>query len=85
MLFNFIKTTGLSLLLGLFALVFAQTPDASIKPTYFAGDVASLDAKSLTITTKTGQTEVVLTEKTVYKKASAEDFNLAAATPGVCD
>lgn len=70
------------MILGLFGQIIGQSPDSAVKPTYFAGDVAAVNAKSFAITTKTGQTEVMLTEKTVYKKASAEDFNLATATPG---
>lgn len=70
---------------GAFALVFGQTPDASIKPTITAGDVFSITAKSMVIAAKTENVETVLTEKTVYKRVSAEPFkalNFATATTG---
>src|SRR5664279_1916730 len=62
--------------------VFGQTPDAAVKPTYFAGDVAAISAKAITITTKSGPVDVTLTEKTAFKRASAENFSPATATPG---
>src|SRR3954447_17744634 len=80
---SMIKTVFATLIFGVFAAVFCQTPDAAVKPSYFAGDVAAINAGSIMITTKSGPTEVLLTEKTAFKRASADDFNLAAATPGV--
>ncbi len=79
---NIIKIVAILLVLGGFNFVLGQTPDAAIKPVYFAGDVAAINAKSFTITTKTGQTEVMLTERTVFKRASAGDFNTSTSTPG---
>src|SRR5438046_2409218 len=76
------KTTLALLILGVSGHVFGQTPDAAIKPVYLAGDVAAVSPRSIVIATKTGQIEVLLTEKTVFKRASAEDFKLATATPG---
>jgi hypothetical protein len=79
---SIIKTVFTTLILGVFAGLFGQTPDAAVKPSYFAGDIASINAGSIVITTKAGPKEIVLTEKTAFKRASAEDFNLATATTG---
>lgn len=69
------------MIFGILNLAFGQTSNASVKPTYLFGDVTEVSAKSLSIKTKTGQSELVLTEKTAFKRASA-DFNIATATPG---
>ncbi len=68
---------------GAFSFAFGQTPDAAIKPTYFVGDVAAISAKSIIITTKSGPSQVLLTDKTAFKHSSAENpKDLAAATAG---
>ncbi len=77
-----IYTITALLILLIAGLANGQTPEAAVKPTYFAGDVASISATSLVITSKTGRSEVVLTEKTAYKRASAENFSPSTATPG---
>ena len=77
-----ILTALIFLFSGVFAIAFGQTPGGAVKPTYIAGDVAAISARSIVISTKTGPVEVMLTEKTVFKRASAENFSLAAATPG---
>ncbi len=67
---------------GTFALVSGQT-DGSIKPVYMAGDVVSLGGRKIVVNdAKAGSVEVMLTEKSTYKKVSAENANLTAATPG---
>ncbi|MEO6052076.1 MAG: hypothetical protein ABIP78_12205 [Pyrinomonadaceae bacterium] len=83
MLQNTVLTVFIFLFSGVSGLVFAQTPEAAIRPTYIAGDVTAIGARSIVITTKTGQSEVILTEKTAFKRASAENMNPATATPGV--
>ena len=80
---NIIRTILLFIISGAFSLVFGQTPDAAVKPTYYVGDVAAISQKSITITTKSGPSEVVLTDKTAYKRSSAENpKDLASATAG---
>ena len=82
---NIIISILLFLFSGAFALVFGQTTDASIKPTITAGDVFLISTKTLVIAAKSGHIETVLTEKTMYKRVSAEPFktlNFATATAG---
>ncbi|MEQ1924477.1 MAG: hypothetical protein ABL952_18425, partial [Pyrinomonadaceae bacterium] len=63
-------------------LVFGQA-DAAIKPVYLAGDVVSLGDKKITVNdAKAGAVELTLTDKSAYKKVSAENASLTAATPG---
>lgn len=67
---------------GTFGLVIGQT-DAAIKPVYMAGDVVSLGDKKIVVNdAKAGTVELTLTDKSAYKKVSAENANLTAATPG---
>jgi len=82
MLQNILISVLIFLFSGVFALVFGQTTDATIKPTYFSGDVASINAKTLSITTKTGVVELAITEKTSFKKVSAETRSLTTASAG---
>ncbi|MEO6655124.1 MAG: hypothetical protein ABIO36_03500, partial [Pyrinomonadaceae bacterium] len=82
MLQNTVLTVLLFLFSGVSGFIIAQTPEAAIKPTYFAGDVSAISPKSMAITTKTGAAVIVLTEKTAYKRASAENMNPATATGG---
>lgn len=67
---------------GGFGLVFGQTATA-IKPVYLAGDVVSLGDKKITVNdAKAGVVELTLTDRSAYKKVSAENASLTAATPG---
>ncbi len=82
MLQNAIVSLLILLFSGVFGLVLGQT-DAAIKPVYMAGDVVSLGDKKIVVNdAKTGTVELTLTDKSVYKKVSAENANLTAATPG---
>ena len=83
MLQNTVFTVLIFLFSGVSGFVFAQTPEAAIKPRFIAGDVNAISPRSIVIVTKAGQTEVMLTEKTAFKRASAESFNPATATAGV--
>jgi ribosomal protein L24 len=80
---NFIFRALILLISGIFGLVFGQTPEAAAKPSYFFGDVAIISGNAVSINTKTGRIEVSLTEKTTYKRVSAETLNMATATPGL--
>ena len=80
MLQKFIISIVISLLCGAFVL--AQTPDAGIKPSYIAGEVTAVGDKRFTVNAKTGPMVIIITDKTVFKHASAENPNLTTATPG---
>ncbi|MEQ1646127.1 MAG: hypothetical protein ABL959_21930, partial [Pyrinomonadaceae bacterium] len=70
------------LAVGAFGLVSAQT-DAAVKPVYLAGDVVSLGDKKITVNdAKAGNVELMLTDRSAYKRVSAENASLTAATPG---
>ena len=72
-------TLSLSLLLGLFSLVSAQTPDSAIRPSVAIGDVASLTASKIVLQTKDGSVDVMLSDKTEYKRVSPENPSLKTA------
>src|SRR5258708_1523436 len=85
MLQNIIVAVIIFLFSNVSTYVFGQTPNAAVKPSTIAGNVSSIGAKSIGITTKTGQMEAVLTEKTTYKRVSVEPFkpfNFVGATAG---
>ena len=67
---------ALSLVCGLFA----QTPESSLKPVYISGDVTAIDAAKISLQTKDGAMDIELSPKTVFKRVSAEQPNLASAT-----
>lgn len=53
----------------------------SVKPSVVVGDAASVAADKIVVTTKTGPFDVVVNDKSVFKKVSAENpTNLAGAT-----
>lgn len=67
----------LFLISGAFALVSAQ----SVKPSVVVGDAASVAADKIVVTTKTGPFDVIVNDKSVFKKVSAErPTDLAGAT-----
>ncbi len=82
MLQNLIVTVLIFLYSGAFAYVFGQTPDSAIKPSVISGDVVTITEKKIVVGTKTGLMDVLITEKSVFKRVSAENPNFATATPG---
>src|SRR5260221_13511007 len=83
MLQSIVATVLIFLFSGVSVFVFGQTPNAAPKPSYIVGEVVAVGDKKITITTKTGTLDVVITDKTVFKHASAENPNLTTATAGV--
>ena len=82
MLQNLIISVLIFLFSGAFALVFGQTPPSAIKPSYVRGEVAAIDARSISVTTDTGKVDVVMSDKTTFKRVSAETLDFAKATDG---
>ena len=80
MLQNAIVSFLIVLITGIFAFVFGQ--DAALKPVVIVGDVVTVADKKFVVKAKTGPVDVVTTDKTVFKRVSAENLNLAAATAG---
>jgi hypothetical protein len=73
----------ITLLITIFATVsfaFTQAPDNPNKPVILFGDVTSIDASKVIITTKDCPVEIALAAKTGYKRVSAETLNFSAAT-----
>jgi hypothetical protein len=70
---------ALSLITGLFSMVSAQTSDTAIRPSVVVGDVASLTAAKIVLQTKDGSLDVVLSNKTEYKRVSPENPSLKTA------
>ena len=57
------------------------TPTASIKPSVISGDVVAISAERITINSKTGNVDGVLSAKTEFKRVDPAKPDLAAATP----
>lgn len=77
---NFFITILLFLCSATVGITFGQMPDGALKPSYVTGEVASVDSAKMIITGKSGNVEVLLTAKTVFKRVSPENPNLQAAT-----
>jgi ribosomal protein L24 len=67
---------------SVFAVVGAQTPSLTVKPSVVAGDVASMDGGKIIVSSKTGSVEVIVTDQTAFKRVSAVNPNLQAAKDG---
>jgi len=79
---RFIKLTLATLFLTLFASIassVAQTPDTVTKPSVITGEVASVDASKIVLSTKDGAVDVLLSDKTAFKRVPPENPSLAAA------
>lgn len=75
---NFIISILIFVFTGVFATVYGQTPEA-IKPSVVTGDVVSINATSIVMAAKTGEVNVSITEKTEFKKVTAENPSLKTA------
>jgi len=79
MLQKLLITVVLFLCSGALGLVFGQ-PVAPTKRSYITGDVLSIGDKKFVIGGKSGPVDIIIGEKSVFKKVSAENPNFAAAT-----
>jgi ribosomal protein L24 len=67
-------------LTGAISSVYAQTSDgAAVKASLVQGDVSSVSAGKIVLQTKDGAVDVALTDKTEYKRVSAENPSLKTA------
>ena len=77
------KTLFLLTLFVLFGSVFssaeAQNTDAGVKPSVVTGEVTSTNSDKIVLQTKDGAMEVMLSEKTEYKRVPPENPSLKAA------
>ena len=64
---------------GIAAVANAQT--TAVKPSVAAGDVVSIDTGKIVLQTKDGQLDVVLSDKTEYKRVPPDNPSLKAAVP----
>lgn len=60
--------------------VAAQTTESTVKPVLITGEVVSVSSDTIVLNTKDGATTVSLTDKTEYKRVSAEKPSLKTAT-----
>lgn len=65
---------------GVSASVFAQVD--TLKPVVIVGDVVSVVDKKFMVNAKTGPVEVTTSDKTTFKRVSAANLSLTAATAG---
>lgn len=75
---NFSVLFVFAVVLTFAGLAAGQTP-ASLKPTYLRGEVKSLDAAKMVLATDAGAVDVMLTDKTAYKRVPPENPVLSAA------
>lgn len=61
--------------------VFSAAADAQVKASLVPGDVVSVDAAKIVLQTKDGSLDVLLSDKTEYKRVSAENPSLKTAIP----
>lgn len=73
-LFLFISTLS-----GIFTLVSAQTSDGGLKPSVVLGDVVSIDNSKAVLQTKDGSLDILLTDKTEYKRVQPDNPSLKNA------
>ena len=71
--------TLISVSMLMVTIVGAQT---AIKPSVVVGDVASVGDNKIIVNSKTGAVEVIVTDKTAFKRVSAINPNLQAAKDG---
>lgn len=67
--------------LGIVSLVSAQTPETGARPSVVTGDVTEMSAGKIVLQTKDGSMDVLLTEKTQFKRVAPDNPKLSAATP----
>lgn len=76
---TFILSIFLTLAFGTFASVKAQ--DAAIKPSVIIGEVSEISTSKIVLKTKDGALDVILSDKTEYRRISPEKPSLTTATP----
>lgn len=77
-----LKNTIVFVLITLFSMA-ALGQATAVKPVYFSGDLTAVADKKFTIKdAKGGSADVMVTDKTVFKRVSAETMSLTAATAG---
>jgi hypothetical protein len=65
---------------GCLSSLFAQTTDTPLKPTIVIGEVTAVEPARIALQTKDGSLEIALSDKTEYKRVSAEKPSLSTAT-----
>ncbi len=75
-----IAATVILLISGAFGTAFGQTQEAPVKSPVVAGEVVSLSDKKIVVNTKSGQVEVTISDKTIYKRVSADKPDFQTAT-----
>lgn len=66
---------------GVFTAAFGQTPTAAVKPSVVSGDVSAISENKIVVNAKGGAVDVMLGDKTEFKRVAADKPSLAAATP----
>ncbi len=79
---NIVTTLLIFLCSGAFGYVFGQVNDGGVKPTYVIGDAVAIADKKITVGAKTGPVQITITDKTAFKRASAENLSLTTAVAG---
>jgi len=69
---------SIAMLFGTFSVISAQTPVA-VKLSLASGDVVSIDAGKIVLNTKDGGLDVMLSDKTEYKRVSPDNPSLKTA------
>lgn len=77
-----IVSVFLFLFSGSFALVVGQTPTSAAKPSVVVGDVVTVGDQKFVVNSKTGPVDIIINDKSAFKRVSAENLNMATATNG---
>jgi len=65
-----------------FGLAFGQTPTVAVKPSVIAGEAVAVGDKKITVNAKNGPVEVLIVEKTEFKRVAPEKPNFQTAAAG---
>lgn len=76
---KFIFTTFFVLLAGIGSLINAQSADVGIKANLAGGDVKSVEGGKIVLQTKDGDIDVVISDKTAFKKIKPENPKITEA------
>lgn len=76
---NFLLTAFFILLAGVGSIINAQSADVGIKANFAGGDVKAVEGGKIVLQTKDGEIDVVLSDKTAFKKVKPESPKITDA------
>ena len=77
--YKFVFTAFFILLAGISSMIGAQSTDIGITPKFAGGEVTAIESGKIILQTKNGAIDVVITDKTLFKKVQPDNPKLASA------